>query len=123
MPPEEFERAVESDEPPTVTQLARRGTQSKPAPLLDIGDRDPADVKAATRGQGALRYLVDATTRARSENVIIEAMVRRLELMNGKLDKSNLNCLVQEESLRELTDSPYPSEFSFRTMLLCWPER
>jgi hypothetical protein len=37
IPPDEFEAAVESDKPPTVTELAERGTDKKP--LVDLGDR------------------------------------------------------------------------------------
>jgi len=39
IPEEEFEEAVESDDPPTLTELAERGTIKKSP--FDIGDRDP----------------------------------------------------------------------------------
>jgi hypothetical protein len=47
IPPEEFEAAVESDKPPTVTELAERGTDKKP--LVDLGDRTAADLIARPR--------------------------------------------------------------------------
>ena len=37
VPPPTFEEAVESDSPPTVTQLAKQGRQRKPEPLFDLG--------------------------------------------------------------------------------------
>ena len=43
---EEFEQAIESDDPPTVSQLGERG--KKPAPLIDLKGRDPEDFKVAT---------------------------------------------------------------------------
>jgi hypothetical protein len=57
VPRDEFEVAVESDNPPTVTTLAERGKQSRPAkPLLDLGERTPAEFEAATQLIGAVDY-------------------------------------------------------------------
>jgi hypothetical protein len=57
VPRDEFEAAVESDNPPTVTALAERGKQSRPAkPLLDLGERTPAEFEAATQLIGAVDY-------------------------------------------------------------------
>jgi hypothetical protein len=48
VPAQEFERQVESDAPPTVTELARQGTKS--VPLEDVlAGRDPDDFKMAMR--------------------------------------------------------------------------
>lgn len=55
VPAEDFERQVESDDPPTVTKLAAQGTKAKPKPLIDLGDTDPEDFKAATKAIGTLR--------------------------------------------------------------------
>lgn len=41
IPAAEFEAAVESANPPTITELAERGTR-KAAPLIDLHGRDPA---------------------------------------------------------------------------------
>jgi hypothetical protein len=57
VPRDEFEAAVESDNPPTVTALAERGKQSRPAkPLLDLGERTPAEFEAATQLIGTVDY-------------------------------------------------------------------
>jgi hypothetical protein len=53
VPAESFERQIESDAPPTVTELARQGTKS--VPLADVlAGRDPDDFKMATRLLGHL---------------------------------------------------------------------
>ena len=51
IPREEFERLVESDAPPTIEQLAERGTQKRQQPVTidHLGGRDPADFRAATK--------------------------------------------------------------------------
>jgi hypothetical protein len=48
VPKADFDRAVESDDPPTATELAKRGTKAQPKPAIDLGGRDPKDVEAAT---------------------------------------------------------------------------
>jgi len=58
IPPAEFEALVEAEEPPTVTELARRGTKHHP-PLVDLKGRDPADFHAATRSLGMFRAFVE----------------------------------------------------------------
>lgn len=59
VPAKEFEKAVESDTPPTVTQLAEQGKKSKPKPLVDLGGRDPEEFAASTKGQGAIGRLFE----------------------------------------------------------------
>lgn len=59
VPKQQFEALVESDDPPTVTQLAEIGKKSRPKPWVDIGGRDPKDVAISTDGQGRLRLLAD----------------------------------------------------------------
>lgn len=54
---DEFENEVEADRPATVTELAERGTQSKPKPLVDLQGRDPREFAMATQIDGALREL------------------------------------------------------------------
>jgi hypothetical protein len=49
VPAEEFEQLVESDKPPTVTELAERGKKESTAHLKG---RDPKDFAASTRLQG-----------------------------------------------------------------------
>lgn len=55
----EFERAVESDKPPTVTKLAELGKLSKPQPLHDLGGIDPRHYARATELRGHLQRLVE----------------------------------------------------------------
>ena len=47
VPAEEFERQVESDNPPTITALAEQGKKSAPKPLLDLHGRDPDEFNRA----------------------------------------------------------------------------
>ena len=56
VPPKVFEAAVESDSPPTITQLAERGTR-KVTPLVDIEGRDPAEFNRAIHVRGAIADL------------------------------------------------------------------
>jgi hypothetical protein len=52
VPRDEFEAAIESDDPPTVTALAERGKQ----PRFDhLGGRDPEDYQQGTLLQGVIR--------------------------------------------------------------------
>jgi len=56
---DEFNAQVESDNPPTVTQLAELGKQSRPQPLVDLGGIDPKDYARATEAQGTLRRFAE----------------------------------------------------------------
>ena len=62
VPADEFEAAIESDNPPTVTQLATRGTQSKPSPapwMVEMAhDQRRTGFQEATAFIGALSRLV-----------------------------------------------------------------
>lgn len=57
VPQPEFEAAVESESPPTVTRLAEQGKQAKPKPLHDLEGIDPYLYARATELQGAIRRL------------------------------------------------------------------
>ncbi|MFO1351884.1 MAG: hypothetical protein U1F68_14920 [Gammaproteobacteria bacterium] len=57
--PLEFEAAVESDAPPTVTQLAERGKQARPAPLHSLDGIDPFLYARATELQGTIKLLAE----------------------------------------------------------------
>lgn len=41
VPQQDFERQVESNNPPTVTKLAQQGTRPAPKPVVDLKGRDP----------------------------------------------------------------------------------
>ena len=47
VPAEEFERQVESANPPTVTKLAEQGTKPAPRPIIDLKGRDPGEFNRA----------------------------------------------------------------------------
>ncbi len=57
VPKPDFEQAVESDSPPTVTALAERGKKSKSKPLVDLEGRSPQDFATATRALGEMQDL------------------------------------------------------------------
>lgn len=57
VPKEQRDALIESDDPPTVTQLAEQGKQSKPKPLHDLEGIDPYLYARATELQGAIRRL------------------------------------------------------------------
>jgi len=57
IPEDDFIAAVESANPPTVTALAKQGTQ--PRPLVDLGGIPPEDYRRATEAQGTLRRFAE----------------------------------------------------------------
>lgn len=100
VPGEEFESAVESVNPPTVTTLAERGKNPRPVDLVDLGGRDPEEFALSTDGQGQLRQLakfcghVDAGVVARGAmpderqamrlDIAIIAVISRHEQVEGE---------------------------------------
>jgi hypothetical protein len=68
---DEFERQVESDNPPTITELARQGTKSRPEPLDMLEGRDPADFQAATGVLGLLGYATEKISHLDIEGAIL----------------------------------------------------
>jgi hypothetical protein len=73
VPEHEFNGAIESEDPPTVTQLADRGKKK----LLDLGESNPADFVVATQAIGQLRDL--AKFASANDPVIVAAGVRPQE--------------------------------------------
>lgn len=59
IPQVEFEEAVESENPPTITRLAEQGKVTKPQPLHDLEGIDPKLYPRATELQGNLRRLAE----------------------------------------------------------------
>jgi hypothetical protein len=58
--PEEFETAVEGASPPTVTELAKRGTKKKKRkPIVSLGKRTPDEFYAATKLSGGVSGIYD----------------------------------------------------------------
>jgi hypothetical protein len=58
VPRDAFEAQIESDSPPTITELARQGTKSQPQAFDMLQGRDPKDFQAATAVIGLLTYAV-----------------------------------------------------------------
>jgi hypothetical protein len=58
IPKDEFERQVESDNPPTISALAEQGKKPAAKPLIDLGDRTPEEFKAATALIGIADWFV-----------------------------------------------------------------
>jgi hypothetical protein len=54
VPESDFIAQVESDNPPTLTALAKQGTEHKPKPLVDLGGIPPADYARASQVMGIL---------------------------------------------------------------------
>lgn len=61
VPREDFERQVEGDNPPTITELARQGTKSQTESFDILQGRDPDDFQAATGVLGLLNYAYEKT--------------------------------------------------------------
>jgi hypothetical protein len=60
VPEAEFEELIESEDPPTVTQLAEYGKKPAPPPsLAHLKGRDPEDFKVSTAVQGGLRLIAE----------------------------------------------------------------
>jgi hypothetical protein len=53
VPADEFEKQVESSNPPTVTTLASQGKKSSPKPVIDLQGRDPGEFNRSLHFVGA----------------------------------------------------------------------
>jgi hypothetical protein len=81
IPAAEFEALVESKHPPTVGELAERGTKKLPKPLIDLEGRDPTEFAISTQGQGRIRELAEYGNRTDPEVIVrgaFEAERRRM---------------------------------------------
>ena len=94
VPGEDFESAVESDNPPTVTALAERGKNPRTVELIDLDGRDPEEFAISTDGQGRVRQLAefcgrfDAGAVARGAMPDERPIIRRdIEIIDGWLDQ------------------------------------
>jgi len=86
IPTDAFERAVESDDPPTVTRLATSG--KAPRPLVDLKGRDPHEFALSTQAQGHLRRLVEFCDEVKPEAVARGAMPKEWTVMKGQITKA-----------------------------------
>ncbi len=94
VPEPEFEQAIESEHPPTVTELAERG--KKPAAFDMLKGRDPKDFKAATK---LLGLASNSANDFQSLSLNIEAAIRGCspeEMQRLKLDLLRLKSAVSE---------------------------
>ena len=83
IPREAFEQAVESDDPPTVTELAERGTVKRP--LVDLKGRDPEEFARSTEGQGMLQRAEEFMTRVKPAVVVRGASTKERHRMQTRL--------------------------------------
>ena len=74
IPKEDFEALVESEEPPTVTALAERGTATKMKPPIDLEGRDPAEFRLGTEVLGTLKDMAELARRADPAAVVRGAL-------------------------------------------------
>jgi hypothetical protein len=112
VPEAEFEAALESDDCPTVTEMAERGT-AKREPTFEetaremVGDRDPKEFRAATHAQGELCVLAQWTQTVTPEAIVrgscppeLPALARHASAFKSWLEK--LITLIE----KELKDDP-----------------
>lgn len=100
VPAEQFEMAVESADPPTVTALAEMGRQPRPAKIIDHTDGcDPAEFALATQVLAMLRRNAEilrgtepaAVVRGASGDELREAKANIRELRDW-FDKLEMEC-------------------------------
>lgn len=99
IPAPEFDAAVESESPPTVTALAERGKQARPAPatpapLVDLGEIPAADYARATEAQGALRRFAEFCSTNDARRIAaafkpheVAALKQHVSTIDGWLDR------------------------------------
>lgn len=87
VPNEQFEALVESENPPSIEQLAEIGTQKRPEPVIidHLQGRDPEDFAQATQLIGMLRFLKE-----KKVALDVEAANRGLRDLERELARVNL---------------------------------
>ena len=98
VPEFDFERDVESDEPPTVTALAERGRRTAPVVVDILKGRDPEDFAAATQAGGAIQRFVEMTSTIKPAAVVRGSSVKERQRIaaQAQLVVAWLQRLVQE---------------------------
>lgn len=71
-----FESQVESENPPTVTELAEQGKKKQPRKLIDLGTVAPLDFQAATQASGWVHQFCQVIE---SENLAPDKVARGLQ--------------------------------------------
>jgi hypothetical protein len=87
IPANDFETAIESDAPPTVTSLADMGRRK---PLIDLQGRDPEDYNKALHFIGALRNY----EKAMAERDLADLLPRLIE--TEKQDLRAISCRIDQ---------------------------
>ncbi len=86
VPGEDFESAVESDTPPTVTALAEQGKKPRTVELIDLGGRDPEEFALSTDGQGRVRQLAEFCGRVDAGVVARGAMPNEWQVIRRDIE-------------------------------------
>lgn len=94
VPQKEFEAAVESENPPSVTELAEAGKKEPYQPQSVALGIDPEDFKEATKVQGALRHCAEAAQKHDSKIAV-----------RGCLPHEYKKMIVYIETIRPWLDS------------------
>lgn len=84
IPAQEFEAAVESDSPPTVTHLAEIGKKPAPQPLVELNGRSSLDFRLSTQGQGAIERMAKAAEEIEAGAVARGASAREREILKQR---------------------------------------
>lgn len=79
VPEAEFEEAIESAQPPTISELARKGTVAQSAPQFDLEGRAPGDFKLATKGMGILGDLAKYSQKTSAQRVAAGVLSHEVE--------------------------------------------
>ena len=100
IPKKEFEELVESDDPPTIEQLAERGKRKRETPeVIDyLSGRDPRDFEQATHLIGAFQF-IDNTARP------IDLAAASRGLNDRERQSIRLSVQRAREWLREVSDA------------------
>lgn len=85
VPAEEFEAAVESENPPTITALAEAGKKPRPKPLVDLDGRDEKEFAISTNGQAQLRQLADFANNTDAAIVIRGALLHERKAIRAHI--------------------------------------
>lgn len=100
VPSVEFERAVESAEPPTVTKLAEQGKTSKPQPqpqpLHELGGINPQHYARATELRGHLQRLAEFCKKNEPQDIAAAYKPHEIEAIKQSVSKIEawLDCFV-----------------------------
>lgn len=76
IPARDFEAAVESESPPTITELADRGTR-KAAPVVDLNGVDPAVFNRSLHASAGIRDLSGSLTRFKAADIAAGVLPRQ----------------------------------------------